>query len=1283
MADVMGCLQSTGEVVKTPRTEMPSGEPPRYGGKDADPERPTVMGKYRMSMVKSDLLGEGSSSICRKGVDLETGQEVAIKVYKMASKAVNSSEEVRLQKFKRQIQVLKMLQEPFVAPKDETLWHPDLAKATPSKLFMMLVDYSKDEKGEPAPDPHDGVMYVITEVAQYSLKAALSLPRLVPRRPAMRKEAFFEAEAAETMLCTFDSADLRGYVRQLTQLRRKGWREPLGLLAQLPSTEVRPNVICFGAALPGAAGRWRCCWQLLRELRGRLLEPSDVVFNTAISACEKAQAWRGGFALFGLAGCWAKGQCLEAKNGLLRVAWVRALGLVPGQLDAISFGAMVTNLPWQRAVGCLQEVLQRRLEPGGAFRTSLVCRLGHRWRLAISAIGDAGDVGVCNAAMAGCAACSSWEAALALLRSLGDSADLISYSTSISSLEGDGARALQLLAELRDAELRPDARLVGAVLGATSWETGLEILEAQRAWGLETDLVCQNRFLAAAEQQEQWLQATALLRASFAADLVTWNSVLSAMEKRRQWREAFQLLRSLARRAALPDAFSRSSGISAAQRVGRWRSAVELLGGWRPNLVAYNAALAACGTSGRSRWRQGLALREDMWRQRVAPDRLSFVALVSAVASHAAEAEAKAAEVAGLFREMLSAGHPPNMLVYEAALGAFSRAGQHEEITSMLDTVCERGVQLLFQLSCRKKGSGPARVLLGQQDYFALKREKNKPLSRESIKACARAIILVVAGLHAKGLVHLDLKPENLMMFNGRLKLIDVDGCVPIESEVSINDSSISFSPCYCAPEWARFLIDEAENKIIAKPHLDVWSIGVTLCELVTLDAILKPMYGNFLRNGHSHREAGFLFMDWLGHITRAPVPKSIERFDKDFHKLIAEDVPARRFLAKQNARQQLDIRDAKDAKHRESPPVEEAVHEAVQVAAWAQVETRLARAVSLDLADSPAPAELRKRALVTFNARVKGGRCCDAATQTAPAITLSKMYGGIVPHYVQRELARLRQENQLLRYRIASLAMSQPQRSPVRHQATQTAPALTFSTGRVGGHSAVSMTRLPRSTHQVPAAAFEAPPELQLLEASIVAFVRSVEVQTESQASYRRAVIANCKRVAQAVWPRCSLELYGSYASGLGLSSGLDLLLKVHPSHGFSVAEPAEEQVLSPIDEDEEQLRQRNLEEVSPAHSARVRGTHSGWQQQLSDRLAKEKWVVSDSIRVAAHAAIPVLSFAAAPEVKRVSSESEQFMPCSTRVDICLHDAGHRGLRSKARGRAAEGPPERSGGAF
>jgi len=173
------------------------------------------------------------------------------------------------------------------------------------------------------------------------------------------------------------------------------------------------------------------------------------------------------------------------------------------------------------------------------------------------------------------------------------------------------------------------------------------------------------------------------------------------------------------------------------------------------------------------------------------------------------------------------------------------------------------------------------------KDYLALRRDQGKSLSRGAVKNISKAIILVAAGLHAKGLVHLDLKPENLMMFNGRLKLIDVDGCVPCGSEVSIQDSSISFSPCYCAPEWARFLIEETESKITVRPHLDVWSVGMTICELATLDAVLKPMYANFLRNGHSHREAGFLFMDWLGSIAKAPIPKSIERFDPAFHQML------------------------------------------------------------------------------------------------------------------------------------------------------------------------------------------------------------------------------------------------------------------------------------------------------------------------------------------------------------------------------------------------------------
>jgi len=179
------------------------------------------------------------------------------------------------------------------------------------------------------------------------------------------------------------------------------------------------------------------------------------------------------------------------------------------------------------------------------------------------------------------------------------------------------------------------------------------------------------------------------------------------------------------------------------------------------------------------------------------------------------------------------------------------------------------------------------------KDFISQRREQNKPLSKESIKNITKAIVTAMACLHAKGFVHLDMKPENMMMFNGRLKVIDVDGCVRTGTKVSISDSSISFSPCYCAPEWARFLIKESESHIVASPLLDCWSVGMTLCELISLDAVLKPMYASFLRNAQSHREAGFMFMEWLGGLKKPQLSKAVEKFDSSLLKVLTEGLLA------------------------------------------------------------------------------------------------------------------------------------------------------------------------------------------------------------------------------------------------------------------------------------------------------------------------------------------------------------------------------------------------------
>mmetsp|Transcript_63454 Transcript_63454/g.147868 ORF Transcript_63454/g.147868 Transcript_63454/m.147868 type:complete len:647 (-) Transcript_63454:139-2079(-) len=175
------------------------------------------------------------------------------------------------------------------------------------------------------------------------------------------------------------------------------------------------------------------------------------------------------------------------------------------------------------------------------------------------------------------------------------------------------------------------------------------------------------------------------------------------------------------------------------------------------------------------------------------------------------------------------------------------------------------------------------------KDWLASCREKKKKLDKELVRNVAKAIVIAVAGLHAKGFVHIDMKPENLMMFGGRLKVIDVDGCVKRGSKISIQDPSISFSPCYCAPEWARFLISEKSDKIFADPALDAWSVGMTLAELVTFDAVLKPTYAQFLRNAQSHREASFLFMEWLGNSSRVSLPKAVKQNHEELYELIQE----------------------------------------------------------------------------------------------------------------------------------------------------------------------------------------------------------------------------------------------------------------------------------------------------------------------------------------------------------------------------------------------------------
>lgn len=59
---------------------------------------------------------------------------------------------------------------------------------------------SQDAKGEPAPDATDGVMYVITEVAQYSLKELTAGARTSPEIHRERRR-FLTPQIQRLILC--------------------------------------------------------------------------------------------------------------------------------------------------------------------------------------------------------------------------------------------------------------------------------------------------------------------------------------------------------------------------------------------------------------------------------------------------------------------------------------------------------------------------------------------------------------------------------------------------------------------------------------------------------------------------------------------------------------------------------------------------------------------------------------------------------------------------------------------------------------------------------------------------------------------------------------------------------------------------------------------------------------------------------------------------------------------------------------------------------------------------
>jgi eukaryotic-like serine/threonine-protein kinase len=84
--------------------------------------------------------------------------------------------------------------------------------------------------------------------------------------------------------------------------------------------------------------------------------------------------------------------------------------------------------------------------------------------------------------------------------------------------------------------------------------------------------------------------------------------------------------------------------------------------------------------------------------------------------------------------------------------------------------------------------------------------------------------------LHARGWVHRDVKPENIMCFEGRWKLMDLDAAVRAGTQPPIMGTL-----GYMAPEVVL-----SQGPVVAETSSDCFSLGILAYELLSGTAVMS-----------------------------------------------------------------------------------------------------------------------------------------------------------------------------------------------------------------------------------------------------------------------------------------------------------------------------------------------------------------------------------------------------------------------------------------------------------